>query len=204
MLDKIEDYSPYFKDILANAGILFMAVTAIGLASNALLMIAGWIVTLPAFAYGLSNISDQFLWFLWASVSMSACLAAVFPLAGYSGEQAAQYRIGYGLTRRVNQIAMLLSVILGLGLHGVLCVLLSWSSPADCFIAGPVQYIARFIGRSERSLFILDSFDFPREYTYTAIAIYLVLMAISCCAGYIRGHKKRVRITEWRESESEK
>jgi len=191
-LDKLESRSPQIKEIVVNAFTVFMSSTAIGLASNAFILFAGWIFTFPAFDYGLSNLSDQFLWALWGSIGMSVCMIGIYPCGKYIGSQAADFRIGYKLSPKLNLSAMIISILSGLALHGLICVLLSISSPADCFIAGPVQYFSRLLGHGERSLFIIDSFDYPKYYTFMAIGLYLSLMGIMISSGYVRGHKKRM------------
>lgn len=191
-LDKLESYSPQIKEIVVNAFTVFMCSTAVGLASNAFILLAGWIFTMPAFNYGLVNLSDQFLWALWGSIGMSVCMIGIYPCGKYIGTQAADFRIGYKLSPKINLPSMVISIMLGLAIHGIICVLLSYSSPADCFIAGPVQYFSRLLGHGERSLFIHDSFDYPRYYTYMAIGVYLTLLGIMLSSGYARGHKNRM------------
>ena len=66
-------------------------------------------------------------------------------------------------------------------------------------IASPVQYIARFLGKGENTIFIEDAFDFGMEYVWTAIAIYLALLMLSCGAAYITGFSRRIRAVEQKE-----
>lgn len=70
-------------------------------------------------------------------------------------------------------------------------LIFAWSYPSDCFVAGPVQYIARFLADAERAMFISDSFDFPRFYTYLAIGLYLLFLILVSVAGYLAGHRKQ-------------
>lgn len=97
--------------------------------------------------------------------------------------------------------SMLVTVGLGVGVHGLLCAALSWSTIAYLFIAGPVQYIARFLGRGRHSIFIDEAFDFPKEMIWAALGIYLALLFVSCLVGYAVGFGKKIRTVEQKERE---
>lgn len=184
------------KETIRNAAVLCAGMTIIGTVSNVFLMLLGWVATLPAFEIGLANVPDRPLWLFFAAFSVIFCMAALFPIAKHVGSQAAQFRIGYKLPRKVSIPAMTGCLLSSAAVHGILCLIFAWSYPSDCFVAGPVQYIARFLADAERAMFIADSFDFPRFYTYMAIGIYLLLIAAAACAGYLAGHKKQLATAE--------
>ncbi len=179
------------REMLRNAAILCAGMTIIGTVSNVFLMLLGWIATLPAFEIGLANIPDRPLWLFFTAFSLLFCMAALIPIAKHVGSQAAQFRIGYQLPRKVSLLSMSGCILTATAVHGILCLIFAWSYPSDCFVAGPVQYIARFLADAERAMFISDSFDFPRFYTYLAIGLYLLFLILVSVAGYLAGHRKQ-------------
>ena len=179
------------REMLRNAAILCAGMTIIGTVSNVFLMLLGWVATLPAFEMGLANVPDRPLWFFFAAFSIIFCMTTLFPIAKHVGSQAAQFRIGYQLPRKVSLLSMSGCILTAAAVHGILCLIFAWSYPSDCFVAGPVQYIARFLADAERAMFISDSFDFPRFYTYLAIGLYLLFLILVSVAGYLAGHRKQ-------------
>lgn len=180
------------REMFRNAAVLCAGMTVIGTVSNIFLMLLGWLVTLPFFEIGLANIPDRPLWLFLAAFSMLFCMTALLPIATHIGGQVAQFRIGYQLPRKISLFSMSGCILSAAALHGILCLIFAWSYPSDCFIAGPVQYIARFLADAERAMFISDSFDFSRFYTYLAISLYILFLILVSGAGYFVGYRKRL------------
>ncbi|MBQ8369293.1 MAG: hypothetical protein IJY35_04885, partial [Clostridia bacterium] len=141
------------RDILINAVITLALVTAVGLASNTIILLLGWIITLPAFAAGLANLNDQLLWFTVAAVSQVFCCIFCAYLLTFVGSGAAQFRIGRSLSRKFSSPVMLATVGIGCGIHALLCLFTAGLSTSYLFFAGPVLYISRFIAHAEREFF---------------------------------------------------
>ncbi len=196
-------YSQTIREILVNSLLIFLAVTVVGMVSNVVILLVGWFTSLPVTAsldaQGYSEAEQQTVWFVLAAVAMLTCMICSFAVTAAVGTRAAQYRVGYGRSRRLGILPLLLTVVPALALHGLHCVILADMSMAYLVIASPVQYIARFLGKGENTLFIEDAFDFGMEYVWTAIAIYLALLMLSCGAAYITGFSRRIRAVEQKE-----
>ncbi len=196
-------YSQTIREILVNSLLIFLAVTVVGMVSNVVILLVGWFTSLPVTAsldaQGYSEAEQQTVWFVLAAVAMLTCMICSFAVTAAVGTRAAQYRVGYGRSRRLGILPLLLTVVPALALHGLHCVILADMSMAYLVIASPVQYIARFLGKGENTLFIEDAFDFGMEYVWTAIAIYLALLMLSCGAAYITGFSRRIRVVEQKE-----
>lgn len=196
-------YTQTIREILVNSLLIFLAVTVVGMVSNVVILLVGWFTSLPVTAsldaQGYSEAEQQTVWFVLAAVAMLTCMICSFAVTAAVGTRAAQYRVGYGRSRRLGIVPLLLTVVPALALHGLHCVILADMSMAYLVIASPVQYIARFLGKGENTLFIEDAFDFGMEYVWTAIAIYLALLMLSCGAAYITGFSRRIRAVEQKE-----
>ena len=196
-------YSQTIREILVNSLLIFLAVTVVGMVSNVVILLVGWFTSLPVTAsldaQGYTEAEQQTVWFVLAAVAMLTCMICSFAVTAAVGTRAAQYRVGYGRSRRLGILPLLLTVVPALALHGLHCVILADMSMAYLVIASPVQYIARFLGKGENTLFIEDAFDFGMEYVWTAIAIYLALLMLSCGAAYITGFSRRIRAVEQKE-----
>ena len=196
-------YSQTIREILVNSLLIFLAVTVVGMVSNVVILLVGWFTSLPVTAsldaQGYTEAEQQTVWFVLAAVAMLTCMICSFAVTAAVGTRAAQYRVGYGRSRRLGIVPLLLTVVPALALHGLHCVILVDMSMAYLVIASPVQYIARFLGKGENTLFIEDAFDFGMEYVWTAIAIYLALLMLSCGAAYITGFSRRIRAVEQKE-----
>ena len=196
-------YSQTIREILVNSLLIFLAVTVVGMVSNVVILLVGWFTSLPVTAsldaQGYTEAEQQTVWFVLAAVAMLTCMICSFAVTAAVGTRAAQYRVGYGRSRRLGIVPLLLTVVPALALHGLHCVILADMSMAYLVIASPVQYIARFLGKGENTLFIEDAFDFGMEYVWTAIAVYLALLMLSCGAAYITGFSRRIRAVEQKE-----
>ena len=190
-------------EILVNSLLILLAVTVVGMISNVVILLVGWFTSLPVTAsldgQGYTETEQQTVWFVLAAVAMLTCMICSFAITMAVGTRAAQYRVGYGRSRKLGILSLLLTVVPALALHGLHCVILADMSMAYLVIASPVQYIARFLGKGENTLFIEDAFDFGMEYVWTAIAIYLALLALACGAAYITGFRLRIRAVEQKE-----
>lgn len=191
------------REILVNSLLIFITVTVVGMISNVVILLVGWFTSLPVTAsldgQGYTEAEQQAVWLLLAVIAMLTCMICTFFITMAVGTRAAQYRVGYKRSRKLGILPLLLTVIPALALHGIHCVILADMSMAYLVIASPVQYIARFLGKGENTLFIEDAFDFGMEYVWAAIAIYLALLALSCGAAYILGFRKRIREVEQKE-----
>lgn len=197
------------REFLSHAGLTFVYVTMLGALSNLTVLIAGYAVTLPhLFEFILGRymeFDNQVLWFLYLTVSQVFCIAGCLWFLSTLGSTAARYRLWYGLpaetVRRPDLPVMLAGLGTGTVLHGLLCILVTRVNMAYLFFAGPVQYIARFIARGDRALFVDIAFQFPRRITWIAILIYCALAYGSCCAGYLIGYRKQLRESAREEEE---
>ena len=192
-----------FREILVNSLLIFIAVTVVGMISNVVILLVGWLTSLPVTAsldaQGYTEAQQQTVWLLLAAVAMLTCMLCTFAVTMAVGTRAAQYRVGYKRSRTLNPLTLLATVVPALLLHGIHCVILADMSMAYLVIASPVQYIARFLGKGENTLFVEDAFDFGMEYVWAAIAVYLTLLLISCGAAYITGFTLRIRAVEQKE-----
>ncbi|MBQ8513643.1 MAG: hypothetical protein IJ497_13620 [Clostridia bacterium] len=189
------------RDILINAVITLALVTAVGLASNTIILLLGWIITLPAFAAGLANLNDQLLWFTVAAVSQVFCCIFCAYLLTFVGSGAAQFRIGRSLSRKFSSPVMLATVGIGCGIHALLCLFTAGLSTSYLFFAGPVLYISRFIAHAEREFFAYDTDSYRFSIVIAAIVIYILFCAAACCVGYIIGYRRRIASQEEKEAE---
>lgn len=191
------------REILVNSLLIFIAVTVVGMISNVVILLVGWTTSLPVTAsldgQGYTEEQQQAVWLILAAIGMLTCMIFSFFITMAVGTRAAQYRVGYKRSRTLNPLILLATVVPALLLHGLHCVILADMSMAYLVIASPVQYIARFLGRGENTLFIEDAFDFGMEYVWAAIAVYLTLLLLSCGAAYITGFTRRIRAVEQKE-----
>jgi len=193
------------REILVNALLIFCAVTVVGTISNVVILLVGWLTSMPVTAsldaQGYSDAEQQTVWLTLAVIAMLTCMICSFAVTMAVGSRAAQYRVGYGRSRHIGLLSPLATVGLALAVHGLHCVILADLSMAYLVVASPVQYIARFLGKGENTIFIEDAFDFGMEYVWAAIGIYLAFLALSCGAAYIAGFYKRIREVEKKEKE---
>lgn len=194
------------RQYLSHAGLTFVYVMLIGALSNLTVLIAGYIITLPhLFEFILGyymEYDNQKLWLIYLTVSQVFCIAGCGWFLSMLGSSAARYRFWYGRNADRPDIPVMLTGIgTGIALHGLLCALVTRVNMAYLFFAGPVQYIARFIARGDRSLFVDVAFYFPRYITILAILIYCVLLFAGGCAGYIIGYRKQFRTSVEEEEE---
>jgi len=192
------------KDTIINTFFVFTLVTIVGMFSNVILLAVGYMISVPMSQNGYNDTNTQMLWFFLASVSLIACIFAVYGLTKLVGASAAQLRISYNLEYRVNLSEMIVSVLAGNLLHAAACIGLSWATLAYLIIAGPVQYIARFIGKGEMSIFNDIALDFSHGIVVGSIAIYSACMTAASFAGYIRGHRKKLRKAAEKAAEDER
>lgn len=193
--------SAILQEILIGAVITLAFVTVTGLASNVIILLLGWCITLPAFAHGLANLNDQILWFTIAAVSLLFCVITIRHLMLLNGSNDAQYRIGHKLNRRFSPSVMALTVGIGCALHGLMCAGVAALSSAYLFFSGPVLYIARFIAKAEREFFAADTDSYPFSILLIAILIYILVLAAACCLGYHTGYRSRMALQEAKEAE---
>lgn len=193
------------REILINALLIFCAVTVVGTISNVVILLVGWLTSLPVTAsldaQGYSQAEQQTVWLFYAILAMTVCVICSFAITMAVGRRAAQYRVGYGHSRSLGIVSPLATVGLALAVHGLHCVILADLSMAYLVIASPVQYIARFLGKGENTIFIEDAFSFGMEYVWAAIGIYLAFLVLSCIAAYITGFYKRIREVEQKEKD---
>ncbi len=195
---------PLWRDILINAAVILAIVTIVGMISNVLILLVGWLTSLPVIAsldaQGYSAEESRVVWAVLGSIAMASCMAADFAVLRMTGGMAADFSVNNGRGRHLSVPVMLATVGLGLGIHAAVCFWLSRLSMAYLsVVASPVQYIARFLGHGRHELFLEDAFDFDPVYITYAIILYLSLTALSVLAAYAVGFTGRVRAIEKKE-----
>lgn len=169
----------------------FGIVTIVGMISNIIILVTGYIITLPHlfdFIKGYyMNLDTQKLWLLYAVIAQISCMVGcVF------GHYQAVYS-GFADLQNQNKLSLLTGTGIGYTIHGLLCMIVSKFGMPYLFFASPVMYIARFIGKGTRSLYADVSFDFPRRAVLAAIGIYIILVYLGCCIGCMIGCNKVIK-----------
>ncbi|MGN1345246.1 MAG: hypothetical protein ACI4V1_00550, partial [Eubacteriales bacterium] len=122
------------REILLNAFFIFAAVTVVGMISNVLLLLLGYLTSMPITAAldakGYSELESQAAWLTLAVVSMLMCMLCSFAITRAIGANTAQYCVGQGLKRNLNLPVMLVTVALGLAAHAACCIVLANMSMA--------------------------------------------------------------------------
>ncbi len=195
---------PIWRDILINAAVILAVVTVVGMISNVLILLVGWLTSMPVTASldakGYSAEGSRVVWAVLGSVAMVVCMASDFAILRMAGSMAADFSVNNGRGRHLNVPVMLATVGLGLAVHAIVCFWLSSLSMAYLsVVASPVQYIARFLGHGRHELFLEDAFDFDPIYITYAILIYLTLTALSVLAAYAVGFTGRIRAIDQKE-----
>lgn len=194
------------KNVLLHAVLTLAFVTIVGTFSNILILLIGYIISLPHLFDFLKgyymNIDNQKLWLLYSLISQTCCTVGCGCLLTHLGASAARFRLSNDLpAERISLPVMFASVGIGCVLHGLLCAFTARLSMAYLFFAGPVQYIARLLGRGDRSLFVDLSFQFPRENIWLAVFIYTALCFVGGCIGYAVGYRKKLAAVAEEEAE---
>lgn len=198
--------APIGKDILINAAVVFLIVTVVGMISNVLILLVGWLTSMPVTAsldaQGYSEAESRVVWAVLGAVSMIACTASDFAVLRIVGSMAADFSESNRLGRRLNVPVMFVTVGLGIGVHAAVCFGLNALSVAYLtVVASPVQYIARFLGHGRHELFLEDAFDFDPIYLIYAILLYLLFITAAVLAAYVVGFTGRIRAIEKKERE---
>ncbi len=188
------------KEIIVDSLLVLALMTVAGLASNVLPAAIAFLFSLPISAEGYTDAGEQALWLLFAFSAMLVCAAAGFFAARLIGFRQADYRISNKQERKPDPLSAVLPVFLGALAHGAACLPFVLNHLGNLFFAGPVQYIARFLGHGRHALFSADMFDFPLPVKLSALGIYLVLFAAAVLCGILWGFRRRVEEVEWKES----
>lgn len=191
-------------DILINIVLVTVFATVIGLTSNVLILLMGYVITLPAFAAGLANLNDQVLWGSIAAISLLFCIAGCGWLGTFVGVNAAHFRIGQKINRTFSVPVMAVTVGAGSLLHGLMALGTAGLSVSYLFFAGPVLYISRFMAGAERQFFAYDTDSYSFGYVAAAILVYIVLIAAGSAFGYYKGFRGQIRLQEEKEAEDRK
>ena len=181
------------QEILVGGFITFLFMTGIGLASNTLLLLAGFVISVPVNVTGYTDAKTQTLWLVFALISELFCMIFGFFFEKNIGANAAEYRAASPDARGMDIPSMILTVGLGVLLHGALVTAVALSLMQALFFAGPVQYFARFLGHGSREVFDSTALEFPPNICLTAIGLYLLFFAAAMFAGYAVGHAERAR-----------
>ena len=188
----------YVREILLNLSLVFAAAFVVGMVTNVILLLIGYMTSLPI---SLQNANDGYthegdlrLWFILAAVSLAACAMSLFRLTQEIGIRAASFNDSVKNKTNVDIPGMIVSVGGGLAVYGALCVVTAVNAFAYLFFASPVQYIARLLGNGKRSLWADEAFDFPTEIWVYAVIVYVFIIGVGCFAGYICGYKKYKRL----------
>ncbi len=198
--------APLIKDIFINALVVLAIVTIVGMISNVLILLVGWLTSMPVTASldakGYSEAGSRVVWAVLGSIAMIACMASDFAVLRLVGSMAADFSVSNGRGRHLNVSVMLATVGLGIVVHGAVCFGLNNLSMAYLsVVASPVQYIARFLGHGRHELFLEDAFDFDPIYRIYAIIIYLFLITLAVMAAYAVGFVRRIRAIDKKEKE---
>lgn len=184
----------YAREAAVNTMLVFAAAFVVGMTTNTLLLLVGYVTSIPltfrGMTVGYSHETDLHFWFAVMVISLLACALSLFVLIRGVGIRSAEFIYANKQSEKLDVPMMLISVFGGVLLHGALCVVTAFVDFAYLFFASPVQYIARLLGDSKRSLFNEESFDFTPGDIVASIAIYITVIGIGCLLGYICGHKK--------------
>jgi len=181
------------SEILVNASVTVLLVTVVGMLSNVLIMLMGWIVSIPVFLSGQNSVRSKDLYVVLAVAAQIFCIVGCRFLMPHVGDSAAQYRISNESSRRMDWPGMFASAGLGVLLHGIACTALAGYNLDALFFAGPVRYIAWWISLPETDLLNRTVYKIPFEAIMQAILIYIAFVLISACIGYASGYRKALR-----------
>ncbi len=183
-----------WKLAVTNAILIFFGETVLGTVSNVFVYGFGWLVTLTGNTpkYYTAEISSR-VWLLLAFVSMLVCGIGIYYGAKMTAARAAEHRYNHSRKTDIDISVMLVSILGGSILHGLLCLSLSFATIQTLFIAGPVQYIARYLTGSVHTIFSYDVLVLPLEDTIASISVYILLLTAVCFLGYFIGHGKTIR-----------
>ena len=187
-------------EIIAGGLFTFLFMTGIGLASNTLLLLVGFLVSVPVNVTGYTDAKTQTLWLAFAAVSELFCMVFGFVFEQNIGQNAAEYRASDGHPRSPDIPAMLGTVGLGVLLHGTLTASVAAGLMQALFFAGPVQYFARYLGHTSREVFDVASLNFPLSVKLEAVGLYLLFFTMAVITGYLAGHARRNRELEEHEA----
>lgn len=190
-------------EIMVGGFFTFLFMTGIGLASNTLLLLLGFVVSVPVNVTGYTDAKTQALWLVFAVVSELFCMAFGFFFERNIGMNAAEFRAANDEPRRPDVPAMFLTVGLGILLHGALVTAVALSLMQALFFAGPVQYFARFIAHAGRAVFDASALNFRTDVKLWAVGFYLLFFAAALFAGYLAGHAERIREIAEREERAQ-
>ena len=106
------------QEIIGGGLFTFLFMTGIGLASNTLLRLLGFIISVPVNVTGYTDEKTQTLWLVFALVSELFCMVFGFVFEQNIGGNAAEYRAADGHPGAPDIPAMIGTVGLGVLLHG--------------------------------------------------------------------------------------
>ena len=183
-----------WKLAVTNALLIFSGETVLGTVSNVFVYGFGWLVTLTGNTpkYYTTEISAR-VWILLSCVSMLICGIGIYFSSKMIAARSTEHRYNHSKKSDIDLSVMLVSILGGNILHGLLCLSLSLSTLQTLFIAGPVQYIARYLTGSVHTIFSYDVLALPPEDTAASISIYILMLTAICFLGYFTGHKKTIR-----------
>ncbi|MBR3999046.1 MAG: hypothetical protein IKI93_11970 [Clostridia bacterium] len=181
------------NEILINASVTAGLVTVVGMFSNVLILLIGWIVSIPVFLSGQNSVIGKELYVFLAIAAQLFCIVGCLCFMPHLGNSAAQYRISNENSRRMDVKGMLVSTGLGVLLHGIACTALAGYNLDALFFAGPVRYLAWWISLPDTDLLNRTVYKIPFEAIMLAILIYIVLVFAAACIGYAAGYRKAVR-----------
>lgn len=188
----------YAVESVTNLLLVFSAAFVVGMATNTLLLLVGYMTSIPltfrGVTEGFSHETDLHFWAAVMVISLLACSLSMFALIRGVGIRSAQFFYINKKSEKLDVPMMLISVLGGVVLHGALCLVTALVDFAYLFFASPIQYIARLLGDSKRSLFNEESFDFTPEVKIASVVIYIAVIGIGCLIGYICGHSKFKKI----------
>ncbi len=187
----------YIKECLYEGMLLFISVFVVGTVSNVVMLLLGYLFSLPYTANtGSGEYTEEntmLVWLALALIGLAICAFFTALLAGEVGRSGVQFTRSRSKSLKLDIRLMCASILGGMGVYTVLTMIVSLNAMYYLFFASPVQYIARFIGKGERSINIDEAFDFEPWVIAAAVLIYAAVLVVSIAAGYIRGHRKNTK-----------
>ncbi len=184
----------FVREWLYESGLLFAAAIIVGTVSNVVILFIGYLCSLPYIVNtgsdGYTESGTVLIWLLLALFALGLCAFFNVLLAGEVGKSGAQFTYSRSKSLKTDMGLMSASIFGGIGVYTVLTMIVSLNAISYLFFASPVQYIARFIGRGDRSIWVDEAFDFEPWVIAAAVLIYAGVLVLCSAAGYIRGHKK--------------
>lgn len=193
------------RQTAVQALLIFAFANLVGTVSNVVVLLFGHLTALPVTVYrfaetysytGYTEAQRQGIWFAIAALSTFVCFVFLAGLSMLVGGYAAQFQLRQGAARTVDRKTMAVSTAIGMGAYTAVCMAVAYISMPYLIMASPVQYIARFLGKGEMTLFVEDAFRFPKWIRGVSVLIFAGIMTAAVVVGYLFGHRRRMEEVE--------